>query len=217
MYTAKNDRAIAEVKNADRYILDIGCGTGKTAQEIKSSFPSVFISGVNFAKNELMAANCSLDEAIEADLNQFDPTLLRHKYDLIICSHILEHLIDPKLLLEKLANSLSDCGRIIVLVPNFGVWRARVKVLAGNFEYEDSGLFDRTHLRFFTHFNLNDELVPSNLVVSEQIRHAHFPLPGLRNRLPSSLVNFIDRSVTKLWPNLFCNEIGLILEKPTNA
>ncbi len=213
MYTANNDCAITEVGSADKNILDIGCGTGSTAMEIRQRFPDVRITGINIQVDELNIARPFLDVAIQGDLNQPEALKLDDKYDLIICSHVLEHLIDPKSLLSRLESSLADDGRILVIVPNFGIWHARVQILFGNFEYRDSGLMDRTHLRFFTYHNLISELVPSNLLVKSRLASGHFPLPILRRFLPKPLSATIDSAAVKWLPNLFSSEIGLTLKR----
>ena len=213
MYSAKNNKAIAAVSSDDSSILDVGCGTGATAGEIRNLFPKVTIVGVSNSEEELTLAKKHLDLAFKIDLNHFQADALKQNFDLIICSHVLEHLITPKDLLEQLSSRLTSRGRILILVPNFGHWTARWMALRGRFEYQDHGLMDRTHLRFFTWNSIKKELVPDNLVVLEHIKGGHLPLPGLRKLLPKKFVLYLDERALALCPNLFSTEIGLVLTK----
>lgn len=213
MYTAKNNFIIKAVCSSDHTLLDVGCGTGANAAAIKSKFPKIKVVGINHNEEELDIAKNHLDIALSADLNDPKSIYLNDKFDLIACSHVLEHLIDPKQLLELLAKSLNDDGRILVVVPNFGIWSARFKVLFGGFSYEESGLFDRTHLRFFTYFNLVEEVVPPNLKISARFQGGHFPLPVLRTLLPVSVIKIIDSFALTYFPNLFSSELCLELVK----
>lgn len=211
MYTAINPTALDSVRPNDASILDVGCGTGGTASVIKARAPSTRIVGLNNSSKELDIASEHLDYGVQIDLNFPENLVLSEKFDLIICSHVLEHLINPSNLLRTLERYLNDDGRLVLLVPNFGIWSARLRVMAGRFRYEDHGLYDRTHLRFFTYDNLIKEVVPENFKVMTRIQNGHFPLPGLRRVLPSKFIKLLDRLAIKVSPNLFSSEIGLTL------
>jgi 2-polyprenyl-3-methyl-5-hydroxy-6-metoxy-1,4-benzoquinol methylase len=71
-------------------------------------------------------------------------------FDVIIFGDVLEHTRNPEHILEQARVLLKPHGRIIVSLPNIVNLRVRLKILLGNFEYEESGILDRTHLRFFT-------------------------------------------------------------------
>jgi SAM-dependent methyltransferase len=72
------------------------------------------------------------------------------RFDFIIFSHILEHLYDPLAAINNYLPFLKDSGRLIVSVPNVAVWSNRIKFLFGGFTYKDTGIMDKTHVRFFT-------------------------------------------------------------------
>jgi SAM-dependent methyltransferase len=72
-------------------------------------------------------------------------------YDVVLFMHVLEHLVDPWSVLRMARDRLSENGRVISLVPNIATWRIRKDLFFhGSFQYEDTGILDRTHLRFFT-------------------------------------------------------------------
>jgi len=71
-------------------------------------------------------------------------------FDIIICADVLEHLVRPDLVLMKFAKYLSKKGYVLASIPNIVNWYYRLKFLFGTFNYEESGILDKTHLRFFT-------------------------------------------------------------------
>ena len=52
--------------------------------------------------------------------------------------------------LAEIAAWLAPEGRVVVSLPNVAHWTVRAGLLAGRWEYRDSGILDDTHLRFFT-------------------------------------------------------------------
>ena len=72
-------------------------------------------------------------------------------FDVIYCNDVLEHLLDPYTVLEKLRSKLTTKGKIISSIPNIRYFRAFFKIVFnGDWDYEDQGIMDRTHVRFFT-------------------------------------------------------------------
>jgi SAM-dependent methyltransferase len=71
-------------------------------------------------------------------------------FDFGVFGDVLEHLRDPWTVLAATRTLLADDARVIVSIPNIGHWSARREIALGRFPYAESGLFDRTHLRFFT-------------------------------------------------------------------
>lgn len=71
-------------------------------------------------------------------------------YDMVLATDVLEHLREPATTLAWMERWLAPGGRAIVAVPNIATWSMRTQLLRGDFTYEDTGLLDRTHLRFFT-------------------------------------------------------------------
>ncbi len=86
----------------------------------------------------------------------FLKTLENSSYDFIICGDILEHLKRPADCLMLLKEKLKPDGKIIVSIPNVTHGSIRLKLLKGRFEYEQSGLLDRSHLKFFDFYSMVD-------------------------------------------------------------
>lgn len=72
-------------------------------------------------------------------------------YDFIIMADVLEHLINPENFLKKLRKKASGKTALLISVPNIASWTARKQLFfKGDFEYQESGLLDKTHLHFYT-------------------------------------------------------------------
>lgn len=77
--------------------------------------------------------------------------LLAKDYDFIIMADVLEHLVNPQKALKILYQIVPKRCGLIISLPNIASWVMRKRLFfKGDFEYQDSGLLDRTHLKFFT-------------------------------------------------------------------
>ena len=77
-------------------------------------------------------------------------------FDIIICADVLEHLVDPWSIIDKVSRCLKKDGLLIVSIPNIREWKTLGKVIfQGDFSYQSSGgIMDKTHLRFFCKKNI---------------------------------------------------------------
>ncbi len=129
-------------------VLEVGCGLGDTLSKIKYSFPNSEVHGIELVERvaELGAKKldikCGNIESMELGENDV--------YDYIIFGDVLEHLTDPARIIRKMRNHLKDGGCIITSIPNIMNATIIYELLHGNFTYQDAGILDRTHLRFFT-------------------------------------------------------------------
>ncbi len=63
---------------------------------------------------------------------------------------ILEHLRDPWRLLASQRELLAPGGHVVVSLPNVRHYPVVLGLLRGRWRYQDEGVLDRSHLRFFT-------------------------------------------------------------------
>jgi SAM-dependent methyltransferase len=140
-------------------ILDIGCGCGANDREFKKQTPQAHIVGIepNPRAAELSRVTC--DEVFEGMLEDWLKKGDRKPFDLVVLSDVLEHIADPVTFLRALsaAPALRD-AQWIISVPNYGVWYNRLRTLLGMQSYSWSGIWDRTHLRFFTRSSIRELL-----------------------------------------------------------
>lgn len=139
--------------------LDVGCGRGQLGEAIRELGWEVW--GVEQSPEACETARGRLDHIVHADLNDpttVGPALAGTTFDALVFSDVLEHVYDPRTTLESYLERLRPGGQVFVSVPNAVVWTNRLRWAMGRVEYEDTGVMDRTHIRFFT-FETARELV----------------------------------------------------------
>ncbi|MGB9756014.1 MAG: class I SAM-dependent methyltransferase [Desulfurella sp.] len=133
-------------------ILEIGCGTGATLMELKRLCKANYIAGVDIVD---LGQSEKLDKFILGDIEIEELNFPDKYFDIIICADVLEHLKDPWSTVNKLKKYLKDNGVIIASIPNIREIRTLLSiVIKGDFKYADSGILDKTHLRFFCKKNI---------------------------------------------------------------
>jgi hypothetical protein len=127
----------------------------------------------------------NLDEPASLDMLEGED-----KFDTITLVDVLEHLQHPMALLERLKPLLLPEGRILLSVPNIAHASVRLELLNGHFSYEQAGILDATHLKFFTVDTLQEMLVEAGYAVHE-IDYTWHDLPDevIANYLTSACVD----------------------------
>jgi SAM-dependent methyltransferase len=131
---------------AGRRVLDVGCASGYLGAILASR--GYRVTGID-SPGAAQAGFPASIELLEADLDLGLPRLTG-RFDFVICADVLEHLRRPELLLGDLRGVLASDGRLVCSLPNSGHAYFRWNILTGRFPAEDRGLFDRTHLHFYT-------------------------------------------------------------------
>lgn len=138
-------------KSKDNKILEIGAGGGDTLVWIKENGLAREVVGLEL--NRLEGSNQmhpAIDKFYFVDLEKNETDLPFEYFDVLICGDVLEHLVNPWEVLHKVSRYLKKNGTIIVSCPNIRYYKTFIKIyLNGSFEYEEFGLYDKTHLRFF--------------------------------------------------------------------
>ncbi len=149
-FTHQRPEMLAFLPNGCKKILDIGCGEGIFAQQLKNR-EDAETWGIELMEIPGEKAKKVLDRVFIGPCENYLDDLPDNYFDAIYCNDVLEHLIDPYTVLAKLKNKLSDKGVVISSIPNIRYHDAFKKVwLQKNWEYEGHGIFDKTHMRFFT-------------------------------------------------------------------
>lgn len=131
-------------------VLEIGCSEGRTLEWLKKIGCSNWTAGVE-PYAELRVSPGAVDHFFKLDIEKVLPELSPGSIDLILCLDVLEHLINPWETLRRLDPLLRPGGHWIISVPNIRNYHVLVDLaFRGQFDYTESGILDRTHLRFFT-------------------------------------------------------------------
>lgn len=141
---------LARLLGHPRTVLDVGCGRGQNGEVARKL--GARVTGIENWPASVEAARARLDEVIDADVERDESAKLLggRKFDLVVFGDVLEHTKDPRAVLQRFLPFLEDGGHVIVSLPNVAAWPVRLGLLAGRFEYQESGILDETHLRFFT-------------------------------------------------------------------
>lgn len=148
-YSHSRSEILPFLPSGIKFALDVGCGNGSFGKILKEHVGCV-VWGVEPNQTVALEAQQNLDKVINSP---FDKNLnLEHqKFDCIFFNDVLEHLVNPYSALNICKLNLSKNGCIISSIPNILHFDTIYKILiTQDWKYEDAGILDKTHLRFFT-------------------------------------------------------------------
>ncbi|MEW6365110.1 MAG: class I SAM-dependent methyltransferase [Acidobacteriota bacterium] len=189
-------------------VLDVGCATGYLAAELKRRDCRVL--GIDVSAEAAGDAARYCERVWNADIDTIESLDCARVFDYIIFADVLEHTVRPDDNVRKFFPYLRDGGRILCSIPNIANWKIRLSLLAGRFEYEQVGILDESHLRFFT----------------KRTAQQMFRRLGLRTRrmtvtpsvLPYGLyrvfpLKWLDYALCRAWPSLLAQQFVFELER----
>lgn len=134
-----------------RVLLDVGCGSGALGAAYRLRNPRCRLLAIEQDRDAAHRAAPRYDAVAHGDVERNPlPFSFSGGIDCIIYGDVLEHLKDPFGLLAQHAQALNPNGTILICVPNVEHWSFAARLLRGEWNYEDTGLFDRAHLRWFS-------------------------------------------------------------------
>jgi 2-polyprenyl-3-methyl-5-hydroxy-6-metoxy-1,4-benzoquinol methylase len=213
--TAEDSRYRLARLTADRpAVLDVGCAVGYVGEFLRRSNPARWLAGIEIDPGAAEKARKHYDQVIVGSID--DPAVwsqLSRKVDAMIFGDVLEHTADPVQVLRMARAKLSDDGVIVVSIPNIGHFKVRLRLLRGKFDYEDWGIMDRTHLRFFTQKTAEEMLRQGGFTVVHREGVHGYPLPeGLNGaaRLVARSKRRLQAWLTGLRPTVFAYQFILV-------
>lgn len=131
-------------------IIDIGCGNGAFAEVLKKE-NNAEVWGIEYMDREAQVAKSKIDKVFSGPCENYIDELPDGYFDVIYFNDVLEHLVDPYEVLDKIKYKLAPNGIVISSIPNVRYHNTFMRLLLKkDWLYEDYGVMDRTHLRFFT-------------------------------------------------------------------
>ncbi len=188
-------------------VLEIGCGSGTLTERIQKMGCTVV--GVEKRVDAAEKARPLCEEVVIGDVEVTTLDFPSHSFDVILLIDVLEHLVDPKATIKRLLPLVKATGRLLIAVPNVAHWSIRLKLLLGRFDYEESGILDRTHLHFYTLGTARELLEQAGLDVLESDIVPDVPLLRYKHLLAR-----LNYTVARVLPNLFSTE-ALFVARPS--
>jgi len=193
-------------------VLDVGCATGQLGSKLRTR-KGCFVVGIEMNEEFAAKARVNIDRVIVGDIENKDTiSRIGSSFDVIILADILEHLLEPRTVLKEVKTLFNPKGFVVVSLPNIAYWEIRKQLLFGKFQYKDTGILDRTHLRFFT-INSAIELFEESGYTIEQTEYSCWHLPFERmfraHRIPilNKLIPRARNRLTHIFPGLFSSQL----------
>jgi 2-polyprenyl-3-methyl-5-hydroxy-6-metoxy-1,4-benzoquinol methylase len=195
------DQILLGLASGAERVLELGCHAGHFSQALVEQGAAVV--GVDADRDAIDLARARGIDARLMDLEK--PSAIMEagrEFDVVLMANVLEHLRAPEAVLRDAVSVLRPSGRILISVPNVAHFAIRRMLLRGRFDYAETGIMDRTHLRFFTRASLRQLLLDTGWEIT-----AEYASPGL---LPASVKGRAIRVIARWRPTLVA--IHLIVE-----
>ncbi len=155
------------IPRKSKKILDVGCGQANFTAILKKDLEAE-VWGIEQNESAAKLAKEKIDYVIVGDAIFLLDSLNNNYFDCIVLNDILEHLVDPYTFLEKLKSKLTKDGVIVFSVPNVRyLLNLKKLIINRDWHYEDEGILDKTHLRFFTKKSLINTFHQLNFEIIE--------------------------------------------------
>jgi methionine biosynthesis protein MetW len=187
-------------------VLDVGCGTGSVSELIQK-ITGAKLLGIEPDPARAAAASARGLTIIQGFLTE--NILQEHgPFDAIVFADVLEHMPNPAEMVILAKKGLAPRGAIIASVPNVAHWFVRTDLLRGRFDYQDCGIMDATHLRWFTRKTIKEFFVRCGFQVAGLSQTVNVDLPDYQRRVPwrwlrESRRRRVVGMLVKMFPDLF--------------
>lgn len=138
-------------------VLDVGCAAGGFGALLKAKGKAREVWGIELNAEAARRAEGRLDRVLVGDAVERLREMPRGEFDAVCFTDVLEHLAWPDEALREAVRCLAPGGVVVASLPNIRNITALVDIVwQGEFRYREEGIFDRTHLRFFTRSTIPD-------------------------------------------------------------
>jgi SAM-dependent methyltransferase len=166
-----NPDLLRVMEPSTRKVLEVGCMSGALAREFKKIAPHVIYTGVEIDANYAELATKYCDSVYTLNIDEAPDYFwkMNSSVDAWIFGDVLEHLKDPWRVLSQINQIIPKDGYIAACIPNAQHWSLQARLSMGDFTYENSGLLDRTHLRWFTRRTIHEMFENTGFKVVQEI------------------------------------------------
>ena len=96
-------------------VIDIGCGNGFLLKTIREKYKDIALTGTEITFSKKLKKNLKKKKIKLLEKRIEDIDKIRSKYDTVVCSHVLEHVLDINLAYLNLKKICKK--RLIIIVP----------------------------------------------------------------------------------------------------
>lgn len=210
-YTGLRPDLLQYVTGEKLNILDVGCATGNNGKWLKENKNINFLSGIEIDEKMGKTAEKIYDKLLIGNIEHIDLATVfqNHNFDFIILGDVLEHLVDPWATLSTLTDLLKPGGKIIISLPNIQHLNTFYNLyIKGEWVYNQRGIYDKTHLRWFTKKNIEQLILGANLKMIKLDRIFRF-----KDAYGSGFPFGSRRILTFFFKNLFTFQYVIVAEK----
>ncbi|MGB7182449.1 MAG: class I SAM-dependent methyltransferase [Burkholderiaceae bacterium] len=170
-HSVPNEHLVAMIPTDCEHVVDIGCMHGALGMALTNARPGVRVTGIDIDPNYAREAAKRCHRTLAANIETMSDSIFDSLFpsDCWVFGDCLEHLKDPWQVLRRVRAAIDPEGCLVVCIPNAQHWSVQWRLLSGNFRYEDSGLMDRTHLRWFTRLTLMEMFEETGWAVDEAL------------------------------------------------
>lgn len=187
-HRASRAEVVALVPASAHHILDVGCGDGIVGAQLRSQNAARYLVGIEADPAAALRARSCIDKVYQGKVEEVCLVEATGTFDCLIYGDILEHLEDPVRILRDHYALLANKGCAIVSVPNVQFYYVILSLLRGRWSYTDRGIFDRSHLRFFTLYEIRKVLENVGYHITAIKRmYRLFERPVRQNRFAKSI------------------------------
>lgn len=177
-YSVERAEMLPFVPSAARVFLELGCGAGAFGALLRRKVPGAHVTGVEIHDESAREARGRIDLVVDQPIEQAIDGIADQSIDCVICNDVLEHLVDPWQVLRQLRRVLHPGGAVVSSLPNvrhFPIFKEYF--LGADWKYEEMGVLDRTHLRFFTRTSIERMFKECGYTISRSEGIFSQPLP----------------------------------------
>ena len=191
------------VPESAQRILEIGCGEGTFARTLQAR-GNCSVVGLELVESAAQQARAAGLEVIVGNAEHLDLGTLG-TFDCIVFNDSLEHMSDPWSVLKRTRSILVPGGCVVASIPNIRNYNTlRQLAFDGNFNYQDSGVLDRTHLRFFTKESMSEMFAEAGYRVTTQDGLGWIQIP--------IWLSILNRLTRRRWQDLRYEQFACVAE-----
>lgn len=184
-YTSERSELMAFVqRTAGRIgpaVLNVGCASGMDADQLRA-LGAQMLHGVEPMAGPATLARQRYDRIWICTFDGFEAA--SEVYDTVVLADVLEHMVDPGAALSRIHALLSSAGSLVLSVPNVRHLSLLYQlIIKGDWRYQEAGILDSTHLRFFTSRSVERLLCDCGfVVVARQWHGSHAATRAITSR-----------------------------------